>query len=71
MIGMANMQPSQAVPDHEPFITTREAAAYLGKPVSWLYHEAEERGLPRYKVGNQWRHKRSELDAWVRAGGAR
>lgn len=54
----------------EPYVTTQEAAAFLNKPVSWLYHEAEERGVPRYKVGNQWRYKCSELDSWVREGGA-
>ena len=55
----------------EPYVTTQEAAAFLNKPVSWLYHEAEEQGIPRYKVGNQWRYKRSELDSWVRAGSPR
>lgn len=58
------------LPDHETFITTVEAAQHLGKPISWLYHEAEDRGVPRYKVGNQWRYLRSELDAWVTSGKA-
>lgn len=64
------MKQSRDSQQDEPFITTRQAAEHLGKPISWMYHEAAWRGLPRYKVGNQWRHKRSELDAWVRSGQA-
>jgi excisionase family DNA binding protein len=63
-----NMRQSQSWAP-EPYVTTQEAAEFLNKPISWLYHEAEVQRIPRYKVGNQWRYKRSELDAWVRSGG--
>lgn len=50
----------------ERFIGTAEAAAFLGKPQSWLHNNAERLGVPRYRVGNQYRHLRSELVAWVK-----
>ncbi len=46
-------------------ISQREAADYLGKPTSWLYHEARKHGIPRYKIGAQWRYRLVELDAWI------
>lgn len=46
-------------------ISQQEAADYLHKPVSWLYHEARKHGIPRYKIGAQWRYRLVELDAWI------
>ena len=52
----------------ERFVTVEETAEYLGKPPSWIYNNAERLRLPRYRVGNQWRFRLSEVDEWVRAG---
>jgi predicted DNA-binding transcriptional regulator AlpA len=49
----------------ETFATTEEVAAYLAKPPSWLYANAGPLGVPRYKIGNQYRYKLSEVAAWV------
>lgn len=46
-------------------ITQKEAADRIGKPVSWLHHRADELGIPRYRIGNHWRYRVSELDEWI------
>lgn len=46
-------------------VSHKEAAEYLTKPESWLYHEGERQGIPRYKIGNQWRYRLTELDEWI------
>ncbi len=50
-----------------PLVGNREVADYLGRPISWLYHEAAAQKIPRYKVGNQWRYRLSEIDEWLEA----
>lgn len=54
----------------EPFVTADVAANHLGKPVSWLYNNAERSGIPRYRIGNQWRYRLSEVDAWMEGLGS-
>lgn len=49
----------------EAYVPHSVAAAFLGKPVSWLYENAESLGIPRYKVVNQWRYRLSEMAAWM------
>jgi excisionase family DNA binding protein len=55
------------MPTHarEPWITTAEVSAYLGKPESWIHNNAERVGLPRRRLGNQYRYRLSEIDAWL------
>lgn len=50
----------------EAFVDTDEAARFLGKPRSWLHQRGGPMGVPRYKIGNVWRYRLSELDGWVR-----
>ena len=52
----------------EPFVGTEEVAAFLGKPPSWIYNRAERLGIPRYRVGLQYRFRLSEVAAWVERG---
>ena len=52
-------------PTPEPLKATKDAAAFMDKPVSWLHHNAGPLGIPRYRVGNQWRYRLSELAEWV------
>lgn len=49
----------------EKLLTTEEVCRYLGKPRSWLYHEARNQRIPRYKIGNQWRYRADEVAEWV------
>jgi hypothetical protein len=54
----------------EKFVGTEAVADFLEKPVSWLHNNAAPRGIPRYRVGNQWRFRLSEVAAWVQRQGA-
>lgn len=62
---MKNLPGENAYRQQIRLLTTKEAADLLGKPVSWMNHEAGRLGIPRYKIGNQWRYRHSELDQWI------
>jgi len=49
----------------ERWITLEQAAAHLNVSKSWLYQKGEAEGVPRARVGNKYRYKTSELDAWM------
>lgn len=55
----------------EKWINLEDAATYLDvKPVTlreWIKKQ-EVNGIPAYKIGTQWKFKKSELDEWVKAG---
>ena len=53
----------------ERWLTLQEAAAHLNVSRSWLYQKGKSAGVPRAKLGNKYRYKASELDAWVQAQG--
>ena len=57
---------------NDKWISIDEAAEYLGiKTVtlrSWIRNGKE--GLPAQKIGKQWKFKISEVDEWIRSGGA-
>lgn len=53
----------------EPWVTASEVAQHLGvvkDTVRWR----ERKGLPAHKIGRLWKFQLSEVDEWVRAGGA-
>jgi predicted DNA-binding transcriptional regulator AlpA len=49
----------------EPFVGTKEVAAFIGKPASWVHNCAERHGLPRFRIGLHYRYRLSEIAAWV------
>jgi hypothetical protein len=49
----------------EPFVTTERVADFIGKPQSWIHNNAGRVGLPRYRVGKQYRYRLSEVATWV------
>jgi hypothetical protein len=49
----------------ERYSNTEDVANFLKKPLSWVHHNAGPKGIPRYRVGNQWRYKLSEVAEWV------
>ena len=51
------------------WISVKEAAAHLNLSTSYLYQKGDSVGIPRYKIGNKFRYKMSELDAWVQSQG--
>ncbi|HXV83571.1 MAG TPA: helix-turn-helix domain-containing protein [Candidatus Binatia bacterium] len=48
------------------FLTTREVAEYLRVNPYTVYRLVAQRKLPAFKVGSQWRFKRTVLDHWLK-----
>jgi excisionase family DNA binding protein len=54
----------------EPWISVDAAAEHLGVSRDTVYRWIDARGLPAHKVGRFWKLQLTEVDRWVRAGGA-
>lgn len=54
----------------EPWVTAIDVARHLGVVKDTVYRWRERKGLPAHKIGRLWKFQISEVDAWVRAGGA-
>ncbi len=54
----------------EPWVSVEQVAQHLGVAKDTVYRWRELRGLPAHRVGRLWKFKLSEVDDWVRAGGA-
>lgn len=54
----------------EPWVSVEDVANHLSVAKDSVYRWIEHRGLPAHKVGRLWKFKLSEVDEWVRAGGA-
>jgi len=48
-----------------------DVAKHLGVVKDSIYRWIERRGLPAQRVGRLWKCKLSEVDEWVRRGGAK
>lgn len=42
-----------------------ELATYLRIPKSTIYHLAETKEIPAFKVGKQWRFRKDAIDRWI------
>jgi excisionase family DNA binding protein len=54
----------------ERWLTLQEAAAHLNVSRSWLYQKGKAAGVPRTQIGNKYRYRATELDAWIQAQGS-
>ena len=54
----------------EPWTSVEEIARHLGVAKDSVYRWIERRSLPAHRIGRLWKFKVSEVDEWVRAGGA-
>lgn len=54
----------------ERWYSVDEIAAHLGIGRETVYRWIEQRGLPAHRIGKFWKLKVSEVDEWVRSGGA-
>ena len=52
------------------WISLQEACDYLGVKRHTILRWIEQRNMPASKVGKLWRFKTSEIDEWVKSGGA-
>ena len=55
---------------NEPWTSVEEIARHLGVAKDSVYRWIDRRSLPAHKIGRLWKFKISEVDEWVRAGGA-
>lgn len=49
------------------FLTVKEVAQYLRVNQYTVYRLVSQKKLPAYKVGSQWRFKRTVLDEWLKS----
>lgn len=54
----------------EPWVSVDEVSTHLGVAKDSIYRWIDRRGLPAHRIGRLWKFKISEVDEWVRAGGA-
>lgn len=50
--------------------STKDICAYLGISCDTLLVWIATKNMPAHKVGRLWKFKVSEVDAWVKSGGA-
>jgi len=55
---------------NEAWLTVEQVANHLSIASVTVYRWIEAEKIPCHKVGRQWRFKLSEVDDWVRTGGA-
>ena len=54
----------------EKWSTLKEVQEYLGVGRETILQWIAKRNMPAYKVGRLWKFKLSEVDIWIRSGGA-
>ena len=54
----------------EKWSTLKEVQEYLGVGRETMLQWIAKRNMPAYKVGRLWKFKLSEVDEWIRSGGA-
>lgn len=54
----------------EKWLSVAEIAEHLGISKETVYRWLDKGKIPAHKVGKQWKFKVSEVDSWVRDGGA-
>ncbi|MBB2777962.1 UNVERIFIED_ORG: excisionase family DNA binding protein [Comamonas terrigena] len=54
----------------EPWVSVDQIAEHLGVTRDSIYRWIDRKALPAHRVGRLWKFKVSEVDDWVRVGGA-
>ncbi|QYF88490.1 helix-turn-helix domain-containing protein [Arthrobacter sp. PAMC25284] len=54
----------------ESWLSADDIATHLGVAKDTIYAWISEKGMPAHKVGRLWKFQTSEVDDWVRGGGA-
>ena len=52
--------------NQDQFMTTKEVAQYLRVDQYTIYRLVTQKKIPAFKIGNQWRFKRSVLERWLK-----
>ena len=56
--------------EREKWSTLKDVQEYLGVGRESILQWINKRNMPAYKVGRLWKFKLSEVDEWIRSGGA-
>ena len=51
-------------------LSADDIAAHLGVTKDTIYTWIAEKGMPAHKIGRLWKFQATEVDDWVRRGGA-
>lgn len=54
----------------EPWASVDDVMAHLGVARDTVYRWIEAKRMPAHRIGRLWKFKLSEVDTWVRSGGA-
>jgi excisionase family DNA binding protein len=54
----------------ERWLKVENICRYLNVSNETVYRWIEQRKMPAHRVGRRWMFKQSEVDDWVRSGGA-
>ena len=54
----------------EPWFSVEEIAKHLGLSKETIYRWLERKIIPAHRMGKLWRFKPSEVDHWIKDGGA-
>jgi excisionase family DNA binding protein len=54
----------------EPWLSAEDIAVHLGVTKDTVYSWIAEKGMPAHKIGRLWKFQTTEVDFWVRSGGA-
>ena len=52
------------------WLSVDEICKYLGVSKDTVYRWIDRQGMPAHRLGRLWKFKKSEVDEWVKAGGA-
>ena len=52
------------------WFSVAEIALHLGVARDTVYRWIDSRGMPAHRVGRFWKFQLSDVDAWVKSGGA-
>lgn len=56
--------------DSERWLSVEEISSHLGVSKETIYRWLEKKKMPAHRVGRLWKFKASEVDEWIRDGGA-
>lgn len=54
----------------ERWLSVEEISVHLGVSKETIYRWVEREKIPAHRVGRLWKFKASDVDQWVKAGGA-
>lgn len=56
--------------ESERWLGVEEIAEHLGVSKETIYRRLEDQSIPSHRFGKLWKFKPSEVDEWVKSGGA-